>query len=218
MKKLHLVSIAALALALSCNFGPWTCNAQPYQLNYVGAFQSQLFGTTNGPLVLSGLNGGTNIISAATTNTYYSAVYYTNTYTTVSVTNVGGLPVFSYTTNSVYGTNVPGVIGLTKYDLSGLEFSGTLCGLNGTTQIPTNGLVQSWWDWSADAANWQSNAFQLNLTFTAAQGLGPQTVCTNLWPLGVGYLRLDAIGITNLTGFFTNVTVAYAKKPIRTGP
>lgn len=214
----HFETVLALLmlLALLLGFAPQG-RAQQYQLSYANAWSSALYGVTN-----NGVNGGTNYLAANTTGYYYAGSTNTFTNTTVTATNINGQPYFTYITNIT--TNVfPAYFGATKYDMLAVGFGASAFGLNGTTMIPTNANVTAQFDWSADGTYWQSNAFGLTIAQTAAQGLvnsnGPgNIVFTNLWPLAVGYVRLDQIAFTNLTGYLTNITVEFAKKPIRTGP
>ncbi len=159
------------------------------------------------PMIVGGLNGGTNFIAATSgVNALATSTTTTTIITNPVVTISNGTPVFSvsYMTNTV--TTTPGLVNLTHYDGFGLEVSFALTGA-GTTAVPVP-LSQS-----VDGINfWPLGSFSVTAAGTT-QVTGGTNV--NLWY--PGYLLVG--NITNANGTaMTNVTVLVSKKGTRAGP
>lgn len=156
---------------------------------------------------VAGLNGGTNSVANAATNSYNVGVTNTVIYTNANWSNIGGLwtnqP--SYTTNQTVTT--PGVFSLGNYDLASVQLSFQLTGA-GTSAVATS------WSFSDDGVNWQTG--QLSLSGTAA-GTTQVTVITNLSQFAPGWIRLDTVGNPNATTV-TNLSVIVGRKQSKTGP
>ena len=160
---------------------------------------------------IAGLNGGTNNV-VGTNAAFAAATFTTNTAVTPTILVSNGVTSFTFTTNiTSIVTNVPGMVSVVNYDSYGLQLSYALEGAG----TPT---VYSSWDVSGDGVLWQTNAFQLN---SVSSGANQVTVYTNLIQVQYGYIRLNTLWNTNVTGtadILTNLTVEIIKKSNRQGP
>jgi hypothetical protein len=164
MKKL-ILSAALLALAV------FTCNAQ--NVGYAG-----------------NLTGGTNNVSAASTNTYYYNVIVTNVVAGVS-------------TN--YVTNVVNQASWVVKDARTISIQPTFA-LNaaGTTAVPIT------FDNSVDGASWNKGVTNMSITPAGA------TYVTGILTLDTGGVMFWRVGtvadLTANTGAITNLAVAIGKR------
>jgi hypothetical protein len=159
---------------------------------------------------ISGLNGGTNAIG---TNTYYTASTITSTTNYLPVVTVSnGLVTITSNTVITSVTNQPGVVSLVNLDLADL-FVGAALNFAGAA---TN--LMSYWDYSPDANNWQTNALTLELLLNGTTFVGTNFFLQQFAP---GYIRLDQIAPSSANigvNAFTNLTVIVSGKSSKTGP
>jgi hypothetical protein len=165
-------------------------------------FNAQAF---DNPLI-AGLNGGTNNVAAASTNSYNVTVTNSVVYTNAnwSLVNNQWTNQPTYSTNSTYTT--PGVFSLGNYDMASVQVSLALDGA-GTTAVPCA------FSTSDDGVNFVST-FTLSVT---PAGTALKSAITNLTLFAPGWIRLDTVGNANATDV-TNLTVSVGRKQSRTGP
>jgi hypothetical protein len=192
-------AIAAMLMLLSCIIFAAQAQTQTTALGAPGQYWVRY---------IAALNGGTNSVNGATTNSFTSPV--TNS---VIITNANWQVISGVATNEVYySTNstitVPGTFSIVNYDEFGMGFGFAL-------RSAGTGSETAFVDYSPDNIQWQLNKWTIPLTAS-----GTTAVWTNVDVTGVsgGYARLDSIGNTNATIAMTNVVFEVAVKASHLGP
>jgi len=210
MRKLFAAIFILLVLPL--------CTFAAYAHSYYSAVPLGAYTNTTQNASSLGFNGGTNNITATSTN-YYGAVVVTNISTASYYTNVPDTNAFDNqigiystkqqvaVTNTILYTNYPTVLDLTMWGEFGFYISFNLDGA-GTSAVKFN------LDTSPDNIHWSTNAVSLSIT---AAGTTSVNLYTNLTAASTGFYRLSSGANANASNV-TNLTIIPDLKPNRYGP